>query len=187
MHCDIKPENIMLKEEHKTGIKVIDMGSGCFEGKQLYTYIQSRFYRAPEIVLGVRYTTAIDMWSFGCVLAELQKGYPIFPGKDENEQMLLYLELLGNPPKHLLDQAQRRKKFFDSNYECKLIQTKNNKKRTFENTLKTKDELFIDLIKKCLEWDPEKRIKPQEALTHSWILESLPTSLRTRHKQEVIG
>jgi dual specificity tyrosine-phosphorylation-regulated kinase 2/3/4 len=68
IHCDLKPENILLKEENKSGIKVIDVGSGCFEGKQIYTYIQSRFYRAPEIILGVKYTTAIDMWSFGCIL-----------------------------------------------------------------------------------------------------------------------
>ena len=59
----------MLKEENKTGLKIIDVGSGCFESKQIYTYIQSRFYRAPEIILGIKYTPAIDMWSFGCVLA----------------------------------------------------------------------------------------------------------------------
>jgi dual specificity tyrosine-phosphorylation-regulated kinase 2/3/4 len=74
----------MLKEENKTGIKVIDVGSGCFEGKQIYTYIQSRYYRAPEIMLGIKYTSAIDIWSFGCILAELNKGYPLFPGNDEN-------------------------------------------------------------------------------------------------------
>lgn len=69
VHCDVKPENLMLKEENKTGLKIIDVGSGCFESKQIYTYIQSRFYRAPEIILGIKYTPAIDMWSFGCVLA----------------------------------------------------------------------------------------------------------------------
>ncbi len=47
IHCDLKPENILLKQENKTGIKIIDVGSGCFEKEQIYTYIQSRFYRAP--------------------------------------------------------------------------------------------------------------------------------------------
>ena len=82
VHCDVKPENIMLKEPTKTGLRLIDLGSSCFQQKQFYTYIQSRFYRAPEIILGIKYTPAIDMWSFGCVLAELQRGYPIFPGKN---------------------------------------------------------------------------------------------------------
>lgn len=70
----------MLKEKNKTGLKIIDVGSGCFTEKQMYTYIQSRYYRAPEVILGVKYTPAIDMWSFGCVIAELFMGYPIFPG-----------------------------------------------------------------------------------------------------------
>lgn len=83
IHCDLKPENIILKDKNKSGIKVIDFGSSCFLTKRVYTYIQSRFYRAPEIILGVPYTNAIDMWSMGCILAELYSGYPLFPGENE--------------------------------------------------------------------------------------------------------
>lgn len=83
VHCDLKPENILLKQENKSGIKIIDYGSSCFLGQRIYTYIQSRFYRAPEIILGIPYTMAIDMWSFGCIVAELYTGYPIFPGENE--------------------------------------------------------------------------------------------------------
>jgi dual specificity tyrosine-phosphorylation-regulated kinase 2/3/4 len=68
IHCDLKPENILLKHKNKTGIKIIDIGSGCYEEEQMYTYIQSRYYRAPEIILGIPYTTAIDMWSLGCII-----------------------------------------------------------------------------------------------------------------------
>lgn len=68
IHCDLKPENIILKEKNKSGLKVIDFGSSCFVNEQLYTYIQSRFYRAPEIIFGIKYSNAIDMWSFGCIL-----------------------------------------------------------------------------------------------------------------------
>lgn len=75
----------MLKKANKSGIKLIDYGSGCFEPEQIYTYIQSRFYRAPEIILGVIYTCAIDMWSFGCIMYELFVGYPLFAGEDESE------------------------------------------------------------------------------------------------------
>ena len=56
IHCDMKPENIMLTQANKSTIKVIDLGSACFEDKRIYTYIQSRFYRAPEIMLGIPYT-----------------------------------------------------------------------------------------------------------------------------------
>lgn len=85
IHCDLKPENIVLKQANKSGIKVIDYGSSCFQNQRIYTYIQSRFYRAPEIILGIPYTTAIDMWSFGCIMAELYTGYPLFPGENEAE------------------------------------------------------------------------------------------------------
>lgn len=50
-------------------IKVIDFGSACHQSQQMYTYIQSRFYRSPEVILGLKYSTAIDMWSFGCIVA----------------------------------------------------------------------------------------------------------------------
>ena len=82
VHCDLKPENILLKQANKSGVKVIDMGSSCFVSERIYNYIQSRFYRAPEIILGVPYTPAIDMWSFGCILAELSSGQAIFPGSN---------------------------------------------------------------------------------------------------------
>lgn len=61
-------------------MKVIDFGSSCYENERVYTYIQSRFYRSPEVILGIAYSTAIDMWSLGCVLAELYMGFPLFPG-----------------------------------------------------------------------------------------------------------
>ena len=85
IHCDMKPENILLRKPNKSGIKVIDFGSGTYEADQFYTYIQSRFYRAPEIMLGIAYTTAIDMWSFGCIVYECLVGVPIFAGENEND------------------------------------------------------------------------------------------------------
>ena len=102
VHCDLKPENIIVSDSQKSLIKLIDFGSSCFEKDQIYTYIQSRFYRAPEIMLGIRYTTAIDIWSLGCILAELFTGFPIFPGESEPEQMSLIMEVLGIPPPELI-------------------------------------------------------------------------------------
>jgi hypothetical protein len=85
IHCDLKPENILLAPPGPGGgslgqLKLIDFGSACFESRTAYSYIQSRFYRSPEVLLGLSYSAAIDMWSFGCVAAELFLGLPLFPG-----------------------------------------------------------------------------------------------------------
>lgn len=102
IHCDLKPENVLLKQQGRSGIKVIDFGSSCFESDRIYTYIQSRFYRAPEVILGAKYGMPIDMWSLGCILAELATGFPLLPGEDEFDQLACIIELLGIPPQKLL-------------------------------------------------------------------------------------
>lgn len=112
IHCDLKPENILLKSPDKSGIKIIDFGSSCFSDQRIYSYIQSRFYRAPEIIIGIPYTTGIDMWSFGCILIELYTGIPIFPGESEMEQLALIMQVFGVPPLKVLENAERRNKFF---------------------------------------------------------------------------
>ena len=84
IHSDIKPENILLKDPNKTGIKLIDFGTSMFIHENNYMYIQSRFYRAPEVILGSSYDYAIDMWSAGCLLAELYLGFPLFSGNNEH-------------------------------------------------------------------------------------------------------
>lgn len=74
IHCDIKPENIVIRSYSRCEIKIIDFGSSCFDTDHLTSYIQSRSYRAPEVTLGVPYSFKIDVWSLGCVLAELFTG-----------------------------------------------------------------------------------------------------------------
>lgn len=76
-------------------IKVIDFGSACHESSRIYTYIQSRFYRSPEVILGLQYTSAIDMWSLGCIVAELFIGIPLFAGSSEYNQLSRIVEMLG--------------------------------------------------------------------------------------------
>ncbi|KAG0977216.1 hypothetical protein G6F29_010237 [Rhizopus arrhizus] len=97
IHCDLKPENILLKQPDKSGIRVIDLGSSCFVNEKVYSYIQSRFYRAPEVILGLEYGLPIDMWSTGCILAELYTGRPLFPGENELDQLACIMQLLGVP------------------------------------------------------------------------------------------
>lgn len=198
IHCDLKPENILLKQQGRSGIKVIDFGSSCYEHQRIYTYIQSRFYRAPEVILGAKYSTAIDMWSFGCILAELLTGYPLLPGEDENDQLACMIELLGMPPQRLIEQSKRARNFISSKgYPRYCTQTqmpdgtvilnggrsRRGKVRgppaTKEWTTALKgcdDSLFIDFLRRCLVWDPTERMTPAQALRHTWLRRRLPRS-----------
>ncbi|TCD69830.1 dual specificity protein kinase yak1 [Steccherinum ochraceum] len=114
IHCDLKPENILLKSLQSPQIKVIDFGSACHERQTVYTYIQSRFYRSPEVLLGIPYTAAIDMWSLGCIAVELFLGLPLFPGTSEYNQITRIVEMLGLPPQQMLDVGKQTAQFFDS-------------------------------------------------------------------------
>ena len=102
IHCDLKPENVVLCDPHSSLIKVIDFGSSCFSNEKAYTYIQSRYYRSPEVILGVSYNTRIDVWSLGCMLVEMHTGYPLFNGTNEHDQLCRIQEVLGDPPRDLL-------------------------------------------------------------------------------------
>ena len=83
IHCDLKPENVMLVKHDDHRVKVIDFGSSCSSHRQPFTYIQSRFYRSPEVLLCSPYSYPIDMWSLGCILVEMHTGQPLFNGKNE--------------------------------------------------------------------------------------------------------
>jgi dual specificity tyrosine-phosphorylation-regulated kinase 1 len=110
IHADIKPENVLLRHPTRSAVKLIDFGSSCREGATEYTYVQSRFYRSPEVMLGVPYGPGVDMWSLGCMLMELHSGEPLFGGRDESDQLWRIAMALGEPPQELLERASHRKK-----------------------------------------------------------------------------
>ncbi|KAK6454579.1 serine-threonine protein kinase, PKA suppressor [Scheffersomyces xylosifermentans] len=112
IHCDLKPENVLLCQPDKPDIKVIDFGSACFTRQTIYTYIQSRFYRSPEVILGLPYTESIDMWSLGCIVGELFLGLPMFPGTSEYNQIWKIVDMLGLPPRHMLEVGRNSMNFF---------------------------------------------------------------------------
>jgi len=112
VHCDIKPENILLVRENSFQVKLVDFGSACFQNRTVYQYIQSRFYRSPEVFLGMPYGMPIDMWSLGCVAAELFLGLPIFPGSSEYDLLSRICETIGMPPSDMLANAPNANKFF---------------------------------------------------------------------------
>ncbi|GAA5924117.1 hypothetical protein JCM3775_005598 [Rhodotorula graminis] len=114
IHCDLKPENILLKSLQSPTIKVIDFGSACHEKQTVYTYIQSRFYRSPEVILSLPYSSMIDMWSLGCICVELFLGLPLFPGTSEFNQITRIVEMLGMPPDHMLDKGKQTSHFFET-------------------------------------------------------------------------
>jgi dual specificity tyrosine-phosphorylation-regulated kinase 2/3/4 len=173
VHCDLKPENILLVNPQKAVIKLIDFGSSCFLNERLHTYIQSRFYRAPEIILGIPYTPAIDVWSLGCILVELFTGHPLWPGESELDQLIHIISSLGMPSQEVLAISTRKLLFFDGDTlkTNKLMSGKcvQPAERPLNDVLKAADPEFLDLILKCFEWNPSKRICPKDALAHPWV------------------
>jgi len=87
----------------------------------VHTYIQSRFYRSPEVVLGLPYTTSIDIWSFACIVAELVTGFPLFAANNEVDLMGSIIQVIGPPPKAFIQSASRVKQFFGTPYSQKKI------------------------------------------------------------------
>ena len=170
IHCDLKPENILLKTADKEGVKLVDFGSSCKLGEKIFTYIQSRFYRAPEVILRIGYSFPIDMWSFGCILAELAIGRPLFPADCEKELLKLIIQIKGEVPEEILKKSLRRNDLFSKGKVLRddlgiLGEPVSNK---LEEVLPG-GEIFVDFIEKCLEWDPDRRMKPEEALRHPWL------------------
>lgn len=115
IHADLKPENIMLVDPVRQPyrVKVIDFGSASHVSKAVpSTYLQSRYYRAPEIILGLAFCEKIDMWSLGCVVAELFLGWPLYPGASEYDQIRYISQTQGSPPQQLLNEGTKTAKFF---------------------------------------------------------------------------
>uniref|UniRef100_A0A8C8VHU6 non-specific serine/threonine protein kinase n=1 Tax=Pelusios castaneus TaxID=367368 RepID=A0A8C8VHU6_9SAUR len=115
IHADLKPENIMLVDpvQQPYRVKVIDFGSASHVSKTVCsTYLQSRYYRAPEIILGLPFCEAIDMWSLGCVIAELFLGWPLYPGALEYDQIRYISQTQGLPGEQLLNMGTKTARFF---------------------------------------------------------------------------
>lgn len=171
VHCDVKPENILILPNNKNSVKLIDFGSGCFKGRQKYEYIQSRFYRAPEVVIGIEYGPPMDIWSMALVFVELLIGKPLFPCDDELELLQMITEIFGPPPRELVRQGKRHSEFFDSQMNLRVSRGKT--RRPFSVSLKrvlnTNDPHLCDFITGCLTWDQRERMTAEEALEHPWL------------------
>uniref|UniRef100_A0A8D0F279 Protein kinase domain-containing protein n=1 Tax=Strix occidentalis caurina TaxID=311401 RepID=A0A8D0F279_STROC len=122
IHADLKPENIMLVDHarYPFHVKLVDFGSACTLTEACHIkqpYIQTRFYRAPEILLGLPFCEKVDVWSLGCVMAELHLGWPLYPGINEYDQVRYICSTLGLPRGELLcmvKPVERRRYVFSS-------------------------------------------------------------------------
>ncbi|KAJ3926452.1 MAG: kinase-like domain-containing protein [Lentinula lateritia] len=194
MHADIKPDNILVNEQ-KSLLKLCDLGSASDASENEITpYLVSRFYRAPEIIMGIPYDPSIDIWSIGCTLYELYTGKILFPGRSNNHMLLLMMELKGRFNSKIIKKAKFGDSYFDDmggfnsvekdrvlgtdvvkkvhlskpvrDLRSRLMPPTSVKMKDDENKLLTS---FIDLLDKCLVLDPARRITPREALVHPFI------------------
>lgn len=166
-HRDLKPENVLLSKEG--AIKICDFGSSKVidvNGKNT-PYIVSRYYRAPELMLCLtKYSTAIDVWAAGCIMAELATLTPFFKGKTEGDQLFAIFRILGSMSSDEVSEYKKRVPFdpvlFDSFGSFKRV----NLKDMFKTISAGSKSQFLDLLLKMLAFLPEKRITAKEALEH---------------------
>ena len=197
IHCDLKPENVMLVSPLRDEVKLIDFGSACKSRGKTYTYIQSRFYRSPEVILGLPYSAAIDMWSLGCMLVELYTGEPRFAGlKDELDMLQRMVVVMGMPPDEMIYKVKKDRQlaFFEREREWwaikqtpghdanQLIIPSHDPKSSLKEVItrasakanKPKEnqkerDSFVDMVFQMLTYQPENRLRPDQALHHPFI------------------
>ncbi|OAX84262.1 CMGC/DYRK/PRP4 protein kinase [Emergomyces africanus] len=194
LHADLKPDNLLVNENRNL-LKVCDLGSASPASENEITpYLVSRFYRAPEIILGIPYDYAIDMWSIGCTLFELYTGKILFTGRTNNQMLRSIMECRGKLPPKFLRRGTLTYLHFDEFLNFRSVEedkvsgrmvtrvvdfkkpTRDLKTRLMGKGSKgmsdseTKElTLFIDLLDRCLSINPEKRCTPSEALKHPFI------------------
>lgn len=212
LHADLKPDNILVSSDNKY-IKICDFGTATLHrDAELTPYLVSRFYRAPEVILGMEFDYGIDMWSIGCTLYELYTGRILFNGSDNNNMLRVIQECRGKLPNRLIKRSQLADKYFDEAFTFhglerdkmtgNLVQRpmhfsqgvhgRDLKSRLSANTKKmdaTQLKLhsaFVDLLDKCLQLDPEKRIKPKDALRHPFVSDSKRDTLPQGKQKTVV-
>jgi len=192
VHADIKPDNILVNES-KLLLKLCDFGSASHVAEgEITPYLVSRFYRAPEVILGMKYDFAIDLWSSGTTFYELYTGKIMFAGQTNNHMLKLFMDLKGKIPNKIIRKGQFKDIHFDSNccflyhdidrvtQREKVVQMPVvNKVRNLDQELTGGTKLPEDQLKKVLQLrdfldkicvlDPAKRISLNQCLTHPFI------------------
>ncbi|PIN21998.1 Glycogen synthase kinase-3 [Handroanthus impetiginosus] len=163
-HRDIKPQNLLVNP-HTHQLKLCDLGSAkmLVPGEPNISYICSRYYRAPELIFGAtEYTTAIDLWSVGCVMAELLLGQPLFPGESSVDQLVEIIKVLGTPTREEI-------KCMNPNYnEYKFPQIKAHPwHKVFHKRMPPE---AVDLVSRLLQYSPTLRFTASNQLGIHFLL-----------------
>lgn len=178
-HRDIKPQNLLLDPESGV-LKLCDFGSAknLVRGEPNVSYICSRYYRAPELIFGATdYTTNIDVWSAGCVLAELLLGQPIFPGDSGVDQLVEIIKVLGTPTREQIREM-------NPNYtEFKFPQIK---AHPWQKVFRARTPAeAIELVSRLLEYTPSSRVSPLQACSHNFFDELREPNTRLPNGREL--
>ncbi|CAD6591064.1 MAG: MAPK protein hog1 [Alectoria sarmentosa] len=162
VHRDLKPSNILVNEN--CDLKICDFGLARIQDPQMTGYVSTRYYRAPEIMLTwQKYDVEVDIWSAGCIFAEMLEGKPLFPGKDHVNQFSIITELLGTPPDDVIQTI-------GSENTLRFVQSLPKRERQpLSNKFKNADPLAIDLLEKMLVFDPRLRVRAGDALAHEYL------------------
>ncbi|KAL9132011.1 MAG: hypothetical protein Q9175_006633 [Cornicularia normoerica] len=193
LHADLKPDNVLVNESRNV-LKICDLGSASDASENEVTqYLVSRFYRAPEIILGMPYDFGIDVWSIGCTLFELYTGKILFTGRSNNQMLRAIMECRGKFSHKILRKAQYAAFHFDDLLNFRSVEkdkltgkdvvrimnfskpTRDLKTRLMANVKGLNDveikelNAFVDLLDRCLSLNPERRCTPAEALRHPFI------------------
>ncbi|CAD7004151.1 unnamed protein product [Ceratitis capitata] len=196
LHADIKPDNILVNENNLC-LKLCDFGSAStINDNEITPYLISRFYRAPEIILGINYDYGIDMWSAGCTIYELYTGKILFSGKSNNQMLKFFMDLKGKIPNRIIRKGQFKDQHFDQS--CNFLYHEIDKiterekivvmpvikaARNLQQELVADQNLPDDQLRKVTQLkdlldnmfalDPSKRISLNQALTHPFIQEKM--------------
>uniref|UniRef100_A0A671WDW0 mitogen-activated protein kinase n=1 Tax=Sparus aurata TaxID=8175 RepID=A0A671WDW0_SPAAU len=158
---DLKPSNLAVNEDCE--LKILDFGLARHTDDEMTGYVATRWYRAPEIMLNwMHYNMTVDIWSVGCIMAELLTGRTLFPGSDHIDQLKLIMTLVGTPgPELLMKISSDSARNYINSLPCMP-------KRNFADVFIGANPLAVDLLEKMLVLDTDKRITASEALAHPY-------------------
>ncbi|CAG5095588.1 Oidioi.mRNA.OKI2018_I69.XSR.g14252.t1.cds [Oikopleura dioica] len=180
LHNDLKPDNLLSPLEridNEPRIRIMDFGLSCVLGSSKDRcpsyYVQTRYYRSPEVMLAMNYTTQSDMWSMGVIIGEMFRGSEFIFGETEPDQMASIMENIGLPPVPFIEKGVRKRIYYEGvHYKTEKGFQRRPYRKSIPKTLgliSPDDDLFHDFLRRLLQWEPDKRMTAAEALNHPWL------------------